>query len=116
MLRPLVVINSEVLLQLNPTPSVADLTSAFVFFIYMVKDHMLLKGVVETFDVLIDCSTIGLFSLPLLTIRSVFQTLRNQFKHEVRQIFCLNCGLSFSFVWNVIKLMLDQHTQHKVYI
>lgn len=37
---------------------------------------MLMNGVVETFDVLIDCSNIGMFDLPVFTIRQVFRVLR----------------------------------------
>ena len=76
---------------------------------------MLLPGVVESINVIIDNQGIDIFNLPKTKIRPLFTKIRQCFKQFVKNIFILNCSNSLvRLSWGVIKLLLDKTTIEKV--
>ena len=74
---------------------------------------MLIKGRIENFVLIIDCSDIGVFNAPYMTFGNVMKTVQNYYKCKLRAIFCLNTSETFKHVlWKTV--VLDEVSSCKV--
>lgn len=81
-----------------------------------IENFMMIPGRIENYVIIVDCKNLGMFNMPYKMIQAILYFLQSQYKCKTKVVYCLNCPMTFSAAWKVIKQFLDTNTAKKVQI
>jgi hypothetical protein len=76
----------------------------------------MLPGQVEAWNFVIDLNNTSLSDIPTKILKSVLKSLQNNFTSRLYRMYILNVTKSFSIIWTIAKLVLDDCTTFKINI
>lgn len=91
-----------------------DYCTLLCFVLTYIMDVMLLPGKVENWVCISDFAHKGLFGLPTSGIKMILKTCLDNFRCRLAFNYILNAPSSLTFVWMLLKAVLDSRTTAKV--
>lgn len=76
----------------------------------------MLPGQVEAWNFIIDLNNTSLSDIPASLLKSILKSLQNNFTSRLHRMYILNAPKSFSIIWTIAKLVLDDCTTFKISI
>lgn len=93
--------------------SFEDWTNSIIFCLENLIKNLLIKGQVENWNIIVDCSDASLLSLPP-ELKKLLQILSENYKCRLYRMYILNLSFILKGIWLIIKNVLDPITQKKI--
>lgn len=114
--RPVFVLKSSKLLEMNPIPTHETLTRVMIILFEYVRKFMMIPGKIENVLLVIDSHGNNVFSLPYGLLNKCIAGIQLNYRGVARSVFILNAPKTFSYAWKTISYFLDESTARKVQI
>ncbi len=93
--------------------SFEDWTLSIIFCLEDLIKNLLVKGQVENWNIIVDCTNASLLSLPP-DLKKLLQILSDNYKCRLHTMYVLNLSFFLMAIWQIIKNVLDPITQRKI--
>ena len=111
--RPLVIVRPRVYNEMpDPKPTAPEILAAVVLVNYYIRKYMMCPGRIENIIQVMDVS--GNYKIPFANIKYLFSVMPRLNRGRVRTFFVLNASAAISFIWQGVRIFLDENTQNKV--
>lgn len=104
--RPIVLVRPMIPVNFTLDPQHLLTTVSFVNF--YIKENFFAAGKVENWILLFDLEHTEAWNLPLSTLKPFSDTISVMFRCHVAKAFLLNASKTFVWIWNTVKLMLNE--------
>lgn len=113
--RPIMTINVSMYLKLCKKFVYEDWECAVVYLLDYAIRNLLIPGQVENWNLIIDLKDASVMNIPN-DLKKIIKLLQNNFRSRLFINFILNTGKFVSFLWGVVKKMIDPSTERKIKI
>lgn len=111
--RPIIVVNAARIVEMKLTSE--NLQQLTVYVTEYVKEHIFIPGKVENWVFLIDLANIGIFKLPLNSLKDLGNTLEKNYRTKLYRLYTVNAPWTLTVLYGVIKTF-DKNIQKKIMI
>ena len=114
--RPIICVRPKIIMDMSPVPATEEVIAAQVQVICYALDYMMIDGVIENFNLILDMKDLGAFSINYNLMKSVLAYSASAMKGRARGVFVMNAPKTFSVIWKVVRYFLDDNTANKFQI
>jgi hypothetical protein len=114
MFRPILVLKSKRILEMNPFPKGEDIVNATLMIFEYVKHVMEKPGHVENIMLIINSAGANVLTMPYSVITKCVHLITSMYKCVARAIFVLNAPYTFAYAYKTLSYFMDESTARKV--
>lgn len=113
--RPNICINVNVWLDHNRAYTFSEFTNGTLYMLNYVVNNCLIKGQVENWNLIVDVGRVSVTSIPQ-ELKDIVKILGDSYRCRTNTIFLIGLGGFVTFMWKVVKGMIDKSTEKKIKI
>ena len=111
--RPIIVVNAARIMNLELTSE--QLQKLTIYVSEYVKEHIFVPQKVENWIFIIDLANIGIFKLPLNSLKDLGYTLEKNYRTKLYRLYTVNAPWTITVIYGFIKAF-DKNIQKKIMI
>ena len=110
--RPIIVMNMEIFYSLKDKYQASDFEATATKFNDYIVDNMLIPGQVENWCLIVYMGNASIFNLPD-SVKKLFILVQNNYRCRLYKSFIVGLSSFMTFLWGIIKYILDPNTAKK---
>lgn len=90
------------------------LTTALVFMMQYMKEHVFLGGHVEQWNIIHNLNNLSIKDLPRKDLSAIIELLQNNYMYILHKAWAVNCTRFQVVCWKVFEIFVDKETKEKI--